>query len=289
MGGLGGRRRIRYLPPSFITRESLGRFSTTTIAHGTPQDALRAVYAETQAFKIHYDGGSFSINGKQARTHVPTLVALVRDHGFREADARFLMKRAEAKQVYRCRVKYANPYLTEQGPSAPVIPEPEYSDYNPMGARTPTQSMQEQLLSVPQLDSSLTDRTIYNPSPDYTPDPMDTQKIDSAMRSGQRELFDTAMIGQMLRTVNDDAMIDQYLPELIKGMDRLGRILFQFYWHGDAFAERYGKADMPELEDSLRNVFDGTGDVVQFLQQKSIQPYPEEVAHSTDLADVANA
>jgi hypothetical protein len=56
----------------------------------------------------------------------------------------------------------------------------------------------------------------------------------------------------------------------MKALDRLGRVLFMFYWHQEEFQERYGKADLPELEDSLRNAFEVLGDVVLYLKQKTI-------------------
>jgi len=88
--------------------------------------------------------------------------------------------------------------------------------------------------------------------------------------------------------VRDDSMIDRWLPYLIKGMDRLGRILFQFYWHGNQFADRYGKQDMAELEDTLRNSFEQMGDTILFLKQKTIEPYPEEDSVNLDLKSTAS-
>jgi hypothetical protein len=97
------------------------------------------------------------------------------------------------------------------------------------------------------------------------------------------------MIGGMLRAVRDDSLVDRYMGELSKGLDKLGRILFMFYWHGDRFADRYGKSDMPELEDSLRNAFEMLGDVILFLKQKTIDPYPDENSQNVDLSAVANS
>ena len=79
-------------------------------------------------------------------------------------------------------------------------------------------------------------------------------------------------------------MVDKYLSDLMKGMDRVGRIMFMFYWHQDDFADRYGKTDLPELEDSLRNTFEALGDLVLFLKQKSIES-PEDVG--VDLSAIA--
>jgi hypothetical protein len=137
------------------------------------------------------------------------------------------------------------------------------------------------------MDRPPTDPQIYNPN--TTLDRNEVGKIRRAANTGQKEIFDTAMVGTMLRSVRDDTMVDQYMGPLAKGMDSLGRILFMFYWHGDEFADRYGKSDMPELEDSLRNSFEAVGDVLQFLKKKTIEPYPEENDVSTDLGAVANS
>ena len=90
---------------------------------------------------------------------------------------------------------------------------------------------------------------------------------------GQKEVFDTHMIGGMLKAVREDSLVDRYLGDLLKALDRLGRVLFMFYWHNEEFSDRYGKQDMPELEDSLRNTFESLGDVTLFLKQKTVEPY----------------
>ena len=142
-------------------------------------------------------------------------------------------------------------------------------------------------MPVSGMSASQTDRSIYNPNTMF--DQKDIRSVAEAAQSGQREVFDTAMIGGMLRAVRDDSIVDRYMGELTKGLDKLGRIMFMFYWHGDRFADRYGKADMPELEDSLRNAFEMLGDVILFLKQKTIEPYPEESAQDVDLGPTANS
>jgi len=62
------------------------------------------------------------------------------------------------------------------------------------------------------------------------------------------------------------------LKDVILGNDRIGRILFLYYWHNDRFSERYGDKDLVELEDLLRETFKSVGDLVLFLKQKSIEP-----------------
>lgn len=217
---------------------------------------------------------------------------LVMDHGLREADARHLLKQAAAcdGRAFAFHIKHAapfdgDPYLTGVGSTAPTIPEQVYSGSNYMGFPGPTVEPTEQLL--PANTGRQDNRSVYDIRPEATVSPTDMASIQQAVGSGQQEVFDTAMISSMLKAVRDDTMIDQYIPDLVKGMDRLGRILFLFYWHQDKFADRFGKQDMPELEDGLRNAFEQLGDCVLFLKQKTIEPYPEENAVDTDISDVA--
>jgi len=219
------------------------------------------------------------------------LVSLVQRHGLRETAAREVLKTAAAKRKYAFHVKYANPYgppmMIQGAPGAPSDPGPVMGGETIMGTSIPTQLGIDIGVPVSDVSAANTDRSIYNPNTML--DQKDIRAILGAAQSGQREVFDTAMIGSMLRTVRDDGMVDRYMGELVKGLDRLGRILFMFYWHGDRFAERYGKADMPELEDALRNAFEMLGDVILFLKQKTIEPYPDEAAQDMDLGAVAGA
>ena len=177
--------------------------------------------------------------------------------------------------------------MINSAPSAPSDPGPVMGGESIMGTTVPTQLGIDIGMPVPGMAASQTDRQIYNPNTML--DKKDIRSVVNAAQSGQREVFDTAMVGAMLRTVRDDGMVDRYMGELTKGLDKLGRILFMFYWHGDRFAERYGKSDMPELEDSLRNAFEMLGDVILFLKQKTIEAYPEEAGSDVDLGPVANS
>jgi len=64
--------------------------------------------------------------------------------------------------------------------------------------------------------------------------------------------------------------IDSYIPEMMKALDRVGRILFLFYWKNTDFAERYGDQDLIEMEDHLRAVFKSLGDLILSLRQRTI-------------------
>jgi hypothetical protein len=264
---------------------------------GNLLDAQMELMQKTSSLTVTNNGHAVEIHSGQKQlvekelSEKQALVSLVQRHGLREEAARDILKQAADKRKFECRVKYAEPYgspmMINSAPNAPSDPGAVMGGESIMGTSVPTQLGIDVGMPVSGMSASQTDRSIYNPNTEL--DQKDLRSVIDAAQSGQREVFDTAMIGSMLRTVRDDGMVDRYMGELTKGLDKLGRILFMFYWHGDRFADRYGKADMPELEDSLRNAFEMLGDVILFLKQKTIEPYPEEANSDVDLGPVANS
>lgn len=263
---------------------------------GNLADAQLMLMQKLSSVTLYHNGTAVEIHSPKKQliekelSEKQAMLSLVQKHGLREEAARELLKTAAAKRKYSFHVKYANPYgppmMIQGAPGAPSDPGPVMGGESIMGTSIPTQLGIDVGVPVSDVSAANTDRSIYNPNTML--DQKDVRSVLDAAQSGQREVFDTAMIGAMLRTVRDDGMVDRYMGELVKGLDRIGRILFMFYWHGDRFAERYGKADMPELEDSLRNAFEMLGDVILFLKQKTIEPYPDEAAQDVDLGAIAN-
>ncbi len=91
-----------------------------------------------------------------------------------------------------------------------------------------------------------------------------------AAQAGQKQVFDHATIGGLAKLYDVGAVIDSYVPQLMDALDRLGRIVFLFYWKNEEFADRYGEGDLSEMEDALRGTFKGFGDLVLQLRQKAI-------------------
>jgi len=102
------------------------------------------------------------------------------------------------------------------------------------------------------------------------------QLADEAAQSGQKHVFDQSTIAGLAGLYDIGYAIDMYVPELVKSLDRIGRILFIFYWKNDEFAERYGEQDLAGIEDLLRNVFKSFGTLVLHLQEKSVADNPRE-------------
>jgi hypothetical protein len=124
-------------------------------------------------------------------------------------------------------------------------------------------------MPVTDMESSRqSDPSIYDPF--YMPDPKTTQVAQQAARSGQKEVFDTSMVTGLLKSVRQGTMVDRFLPDLVKALDKLGRILMLFFWRQEEFEDRYGKNEMPELEDSLRNSFEALGDITLYLKERQV-------------------
>jgi len=247
------------------------------IQPGNLVDLQLMLTKQASTLKVHDTNGGVVLKGKfgsQQLTKMGALLSLVRDHGLKEHQARVMLKEAAAQSVHNRSVtylvKYADPYGSLQpGPSAPAFPEPEMGN-EALGHSGMVQSQypQEDYMPVEGMQSADTDPSTYDPF--YQPDQNAMQVAQQAAQSGQKEVFDTAMIGGMLKSVRQDSLVDRYLGDLMKALDKLGRILFMFYWHQEEFEDRYGKQDLPELEDSLRNAFEVLGDVVLFLKEKTV-------------------
>jgi hypothetical protein len=113
-------------------------------------------------------------------------------------------------------------------------------------------------------------------------------KAQEAAGSGIKEVLDVSVIKQLVDKADISELRKDYTSALIKGLDALGRLLFLYYWHNDAFEDRHGKDKMKELHSHLKEVFLATGDLVIFLKEKTTF-HPDQAENtlgnlSTDIA-----
>lgn len=284
------------LPPGSDTSDSSGDGDATgseprPISLGKIEDIQMLFTEKTARMKLYADQHEVTIStdwaGHQRSTKQAAMLCLVRDHGLNEAAARELVKTASLKSSAIYRIRYAegfgplrekqadNNSVLQNGPGAPGM-LPQEMGYETYGGRSGSRvtEPQEQHQIVPGLDGTRYDPQVYNNWANYTHEDFQHTmgQAQQAAQTGQKEVFDTAMIGGLLKSVRQDSLVDKYLGDLMKALDKLGRILFLFYWHQEEFEERYGKQDLPELEDSLRNSFESLGDITLFLKEKTVEP-----------------
>lgn len=104
--------------------------------------------------------------------------------------------------------------------------------------------------------------------------PIDQQAQDlaaQAAEAGQRHVFDQAAIGGLSKVYDTASVVDSYIPNFMDTLDRLGRVLFLFYWKHDEFNSRYGSDDVVAMEDRLRGVFKDLGELTLKLKEKAVK------------------
>lgn len=229
----------------------------------------------TKALKIKADGSTVHINDSKALDKAAAVVSLVKDYGLREKQALDCLDLAKQRKVTEFRLlksAYGGPdqFMQSGAPNAPTFPDPYVSGDIESGEffGVPSRGSAQYASPITDLSAAHTDLSMYDPR---QPDAAAIQMAQQAAQSGQKDVFETGVMTSMLKVMKSDNMVDRYLGDIIKGMDRLGRILFNLYWHGQEFADRYGKQDMPDLEDALRNGFEAVGNIVIKLKQKAVQ------------------
>lgn len=98
----------------------------------------------------------------------------------------------------------------------------------------------------------------------------DMRNAIKASDNGVKEVMDVGVLKALANTGVPLETVQEMTPDLVKAVDRIGRLIFLFYWHNDMFKEKYGSTDMKELEDSLRSVFKSLGDLTLYLSKKTI-------------------
>jgi hypothetical protein len=272
-----------------------GGSEESPIRLGKIDDIQLLIHEKTARLKIFNNGTDVfidSVLGKNSFSKRAALWDLVSVHGMREGQAREILKEAEAHGSAVYRIEYAAGYGSDKqanpnysvlagGPDAPVYDdladERSTEQYGPRTSAN-TQYGGNAVYRLNHMSADQTDPGVWDPWQNYESQDFNTsmQVAQQAGSQGQKEVFDTTMISGMLKSVRQDSLVERHLSSLVEALDSLGRLLMNFYWHGEEFEDRYGKSDMPELEDSLRNAFEAVGDITLFLKEKSIEsPFDE--------------
>ena len=274
-----------YVPDNFRKLIAVGcGYGEQLIQLGTPADVTMGIESKSAPLEIKAGGLGYTLAGKEL-TPDNALIVLVAGWGLKEAAARELLREADSVRrnrdpVVRCRVKLADPYMTDSQPGAPSWQDPYMGMEQTLTGSVPSIPSQEQYQRVTdvQADPANFDRYDIRNAPDHTLQ----QYVQDAANSGRRELFDASAISSLLSTTQGDLQVDRYIGPLVSAVDALGRLLMNFYWHGTDFAERYGKDDLPALEDTLRNSFTNLGKTVINLKQKAVTD-PLDASRDFDL------
>lgn len=243
---------------------------------GTPDIVKYAARKDTQTIKLATTSSDHCvINGKTYPTKYAGFCALIKDYNLREKTAKDLFKKAEVGHngyhVASILVKKAEGMgedeLNRRPESSmffPEAPDGEAAIFGDMVYAQPNSMM----MVAPE-DNGLQPNTGPYENTLNEPYPMDNMaQVQQALQSGQDEVFNLSVLKQFLNDGDLSTEIDKEIPELIKGMNHAGQMLFRYYWKGEKFKELYGPQEMPELESSLRNIFELMGDVILLLKHR---------------------
>ena len=229
---------------------------------------LASVLRDNNTFPLtlHTNGSQYFLNvgGAKVRYDSPleAKIAMVTEVGLDEAGADSLM----ADLVPNIKIAgYVKLAATGDSTLQLVDEQPEHNEFG-----------QPTYWGVPWID-------MHDRSDGYTKDPTQQgmgvkpdeasmgQTINHAVdlaQNGQKEIFDTQAIGALSKYVDSSNKILDYVPNLVSTLDKLGRMLFLTYWDTDTFEEMYGRDELPELVELVKNVFNNLGDLVIFLKRK---------------------
>ena len=102
---------------------------------------------------------------------------------------------------------------------------------------------------------------------------LDAQTPESLMQLseevGNGSIFEHGVVGSLAKTYDSTKLIDKYMPDLEDGLDKLGRLIFLFYWKPEDFSQLYGSDDQADLENMLLSNFKSFGDLVLTLLKKT--------------------
>src|SRR5690606_14479096 len=133
------------------------------IRPGSVADLERSLEVKTASVEVWMDSSEVVIN-HQRFPKLAGFFHLIREHGFRESDASFMMKEAERKGgAAKFLVKYAATSSAGMGPGSEVeFEEPEYA-MDPLSDRAMATYPQTSYQQLSGLSASNTDLTQYDP------------------------------------------------------------------------------------------------------------------------------
>lgn len=272
------RRGRRLYVPTDCKVIKTGYIAVEKVRHlfGTPDIVKYASKKNTQTIKLATTSSDHCvINGKTYPTKYAGFCALIKDYNLREKTARDLFKKAEAGHngyhVASILVKKAegmgDDELNRRPESRMFFPEAPDGEASIFGDIVYAQP--NSMMMVAPEDDGLQPNTGPYENTLNDPYPVDNMAtVQQALQSGQDEVFNLSVLKQFLNDGDLSTEIDKEIPELIKGMNHAGQMLFRYYWKGEKFKELYGPQEMPELESSLRNIFELMGDVILLLKHR---------------------
>lgn len=111
-----------------------------------------------------------------------------------------------------------------------------------------------------------------NMNPQAVADQINPNMLESAGDLGNAGVFDLATMSMMAASPVLHDIISTYVPNLEKAVDNLGRILLTLWMQESEVKQMIGDLEYTTLEERLRTVFKGLGDLVIKINRNAVSP-----------------
>jgi hypothetical protein len=250
-----------YVPDNTKVVDKAGYELDRKYGFGNPNTLVNSLINKVQLtpVKVYSDGAAVTISNKDISdgplNKMAAMVTLVKKYGIAAPTAKQMVKEASS------------------------LRRPNSVRYLVKTAEDPFMSTAEKSIGAQTAPDEQTDTT-------QSPDGLkDVESAVKASDNGVKEVMDVSVLRTLAMNSKAIDMVEDYLPDLLRGLDRVGRLLFLFYWHNDDFQDRYGTDELTELEESLRDVFQALSDLVLFLSKKTISPDTSAESLEGDLSE----
>ena len=151
--------------------------------------------------------------------------------------------------------------VTYQIPESRVIPTEETS-YAPPAPRYGD-------MMQPSVSSTEGNSRVNNDTNDFLETATPNMLAELAEKTGKSSVFEHGIIASLSKVTDAQLYINEFLPSLRDGMDKLARLLFLLLISPQNFVKYYGSDDILDLETSINSTFRQLSDLTLDLIQRT--------------------
>ena len=157
------------------------------------------------------------------------------------------------------------PSMPPQGPSMPGQPTAIQPGQAVMGGMQPGMDPSQQQQQPPGATMTADDGSVESLMNQVNP-----QFMEQAGNLNDAGAFDAASLASMAQSPSLKDLVGSYLPNLEKSLDNVGRVLLTLWMDESSIKEDIGNETYISLEDNLRQVFKGMGDLILKINQNTL-------------------
>lgn len=98
----------------------------------------------------------------------------------------------------------------------------------------------------------------------------DIRNIMALSETKGLKIFDESIIGILATLQNPGDIIKKYVPDLVKALDRLGKILFLLWYHGYKIKTDFDITEFGVFEDMIKDTFNNLGKLILKIHKKDL-------------------